>query len=130
MWRLNNMLVNNQQITEEIKEEIKNTQRQMKHQHNDPKHLGHSKSSSNREVYTNKIIPQETIKITNKQPNLITKETRERRTNEVKSQQKEENNKDHRRNKTEPIEKINETNMFFFKKDKIDKLLATFTKKK
>ena len=29
----------------------------MKHKHNDPKHLGHSKSSSNWEVYTNKILP-------------------------------------------------------------------------
>ena len=28
-WRLNNTLLNNQEITEEIKEEIKNTQRQM-----------------------------------------------------------------------------------------------------
>ena len=28
-WRLNNMLLNNQEITEEIKEEIKNTYRQM-----------------------------------------------------------------------------------------------------
>ena len=28
MWRLNNMLLNNQWVTEEIKEEIKNTQRQ------------------------------------------------------------------------------------------------------
>ena len=44
----------------------------------------------------------------------ITKETRERRTNEVKSQEKEESNKDQRRNKTEPIEKINETNICFF----------------
>ena len=30
MWRLNNMLLNNQWITEEIKEEIKTTQRQNK----------------------------------------------------------------------------------------------------
>ena len=29
-WRLNNMLLNNQWVTEEIKEEIKNTCRQMK----------------------------------------------------------------------------------------------------
>ena len=29
LWRLNYVLLNNQQITEEIKEEMKNTQRQM-----------------------------------------------------------------------------------------------------
>ena len=93
------MLVNNQWITEEIKEEIKNTQRQMKHQHNDPKHLGHSKSSSNREVYTNKIIPQETIKITNKQPNLTPKAVLEKIIGKIQSLQEERNNKDESRNK-------------------------------
>ena len=32
--------------------------------HNDPKSMGCSKSSSNREVYSNSISPQETIKDT------------------------------------------------------------------
>ena len=34
-----------------------------KWKHNDPKPMGCSKSSSKREVYSNKILPQETIKI-------------------------------------------------------------------
>ena len=53
-------------------------------QHNDPKVLGHSKSSSKREVYSNTILPQETRKISNKQPNLIPKATRDRRTTKPK----------------------------------------------
>ena len=48
--------------------------------HDDPKPMGCSKSSSKREVYSNTILPQETRKISNKQPNLTPKETRERRT--------------------------------------------------
>ena len=56
----------------------------MKMQHNDPKVLGHSKSSSKREVYSNTILPQETRKISNKQPNLIPKATRDRRTTKPK----------------------------------------------
>ena len=36
--------------------------------------MGHSKSCSKREVYSNTISPQETRKISNKQPNLTPKE--------------------------------------------------------
>ena len=43
-----------------------------------------SKSSSKREVYINIGLPQETRKISNKQPNLIFKGTRKRRTNKLK----------------------------------------------
>ena len=39
-----------------------------------------SKSSSNREVYSNTILPQETRNISKKQPNLTPKAIRERRT--------------------------------------------------
>ena len=47
IWRLNNTLLNNQQITEEIKKEIKNFHRnKWKWKHNNPKPVGHSKSSS------------------------------------------------------------------------------------
>ena len=46
--------------------------------------MGHSKSSSKREVYSNSISPQETRKISNKQSNLIPKATRERRTKKPK----------------------------------------------
>ena len=37
-----------------------------------------NKNSSKREVYSNPILPQETRKISKKQPNLTTKATRER----------------------------------------------------
>ena len=53
--------------------------------HDDPKPMGCSKSSSNREVYSNTSLPQETRKISNKQSNLTPKGTRERRTNKIQS---------------------------------------------
>ena len=39
-WRLNNTLVNNQEVTEEIKEEIKNTYKQMAMKTRPPKTFG------------------------------------------------------------------------------------------
>ena len=45
-----------------------------------PKKMGCSKSSSKREVYSNKILPEKTRNISNKQPNLTPKAIRERRT--------------------------------------------------
>ena len=80
------MLLNNQEITEDIKEEIKkyletndneNTMTQ--------KPMGCSKRSSKSEVYSNTILPQETRKISNKQSNLTSKATRERRTSKTQS---------------------------------------------
>ena len=48
--------------------------------------MGSSKSSSKREVYSNSISPQETRKISNKEPNPTPKTTRERRTKKTQSQ--------------------------------------------
>ena len=45
-----------------------------------PKTEGCSQNSSNREVYSNTILPQESRNISNKQPNLTPKAIRERRT--------------------------------------------------
>ena len=45
--------------------------------------MGHGKCRSKREVYSNTILPQETRKIPNKQPNLTPKATTERRTNKT-----------------------------------------------
>ena len=42
----------------------------MQRKHDNPKPMGCNKSSSKGEVYNNTILPQETRKITNKQPNL------------------------------------------------------------
>ena len=41
--------------------------------HNDPKLMEQSKSSSQREMHSNTILSQETIKISNKQPNCTPK---------------------------------------------------------
>ena len=41
--------------------------------HDNSKPMGCSKSSSKREVYSNTILPQETRKISNRQPNFIPK---------------------------------------------------------
>ena len=55
--------------------------------------MGCSKSSSKREVYSNKFLPQETRNISNKQPNLTPKAIRKRRTKNPQSSQKERNHK-------------------------------------
>ena len=55
------MFLNNQQVTEEIKREIKKFSRkkwQWKHENSKP--MGCSKSSSQREVCSNTILPRET----------------------------------------------------------------------
>ena len=52
---------------------------------NDPKSVGHSRSISKREVYSDTSLPQETRKISNKQPNLTPKRTRKRRINKTQS---------------------------------------------
>ena len=60
------MILNNQEIAEEIKEEIKRIPRnKWQWKHDGPKHMGCSKSSSKGEVYSNTILPQETRKISN-----------------------------------------------------------------
>ena len=85
-WRLNNVSLNKQEITEEIKEEIKKIPRdKLQRRQNDPKPMGCSKSSSKRKVFSNTSLPQETRKISHKQSNLTPKETRERRTNKTQS---------------------------------------------
>ena len=80
-WRLNNTFLNNQQVTEEIKREIKKISRnkwQWKHTNSKP--MGCSKSSSKREVYSNTILPQERRKTLKWQPNFTPKTTAKRTT--------------------------------------------------
>ena len=80
-WRLNNTLVNNQEITEEIKEEIrKHLETKWQWKHDDPKPKACRKSSSKREVYSNTSLPQETRKISNKQSNVTPRERRSNKT--------------------------------------------------
>ena len=59
-----------------------------------PKTYGISKSTSKREIYSNTILPQETRKISNNQPNLTPKAIREGRTKNPQSRQKERNHKE------------------------------------
>ena len=58
-----------------------------------------SKRSSNREVYSDTIIPQEARKASNRQPNSTSKVARKRRTKTPQSQQKEGDHKNQSRNK-------------------------------
>ena len=60
------MLLNNQWITEEIKVEIKKIPGDnWKWKHNDPKSMGHSKSSSKKEVNSDTSLPKETRRVSN-----------------------------------------------------------------
>ena len=76
-WRLNNTLLNNQEITEEIKRYVETND----NKNTTTKHMGCSKSSSKRAVYSNTILPQETRNFSNKQSNHTPQAFRERRTN-------------------------------------------------
>ena len=56
------------------------------------------RNSPKREVYSNTILPQETRKTLNRQPNFTPKKTGKRRTKITQNQQKEKNHKDPNRN--------------------------------
>ena len=73
--------MNTQQVTEEIKREIKKISRnkwQWKHDNSKP--MGCSKTSSKMEVFSNTILPQETRKTSNRLPNFTPKTIGKRRT--------------------------------------------------
>ena len=96
--------------------------------------MGCSKSSSKGEVYSNTILPQETRKTSDIQPNFTPKTTGKRRTKKAQNQ-KERNNKDraetNEKEMKETIVNINKTKSWFFEKiNKIDKPLARSIKKK
>ena len=123
------MLLNNQWITEGIKEEIK---KYLEANDNPPKPMGCSKSSSKRKINSNASLPQETRKSSNKRPNSTSKAVREVQT---RSQQKEkkiikiraEINEIEMKN---TIEKTNERKSWFFEKiNKINKPLDLPRKK-
>ena len=78
------MLLNNQWITKEIK---KNPRDKWKQKHYDPESTVLSKSIFKREVYSNTSLPQETRKISTKQPNFTPKGTRKRTTTKKKQHQ-------------------------------------------
>ena len=72
-WRLNNTLLNNQEITEEIKEEIKKYLITNDNENTMTQNLWDAAKAVLREVYSNTILPQETRNISDKQPNLTPK---------------------------------------------------------
>ena len=53
--------------------------------YNNPKPMGHSKSSSEREICSNTVLTQERRKSSNKLPNLTPKTSREGRTNKAQT---------------------------------------------
>ena len=87
--------------------------------------MGCSKSSVEREVYSNTSLPQETGNISNKQPNLAPKAIRERRTKNPKVSRRKEiitiRSEINEKEMKETIAKINETKSWFF--EKITKLI-------
>ena len=58
IWRLNNIPLNYQWITEQSKEEIKNYQEKIKVKAGGSKSMEHSKSSAKREVGSHTILPK------------------------------------------------------------------------
>ena len=98
--------------------------------------MGCSKSTSNREVYRNTILPQETRKTSNRPPNFTPKTTGKRRTKkptkisrrkEIIKIQGEINEKEMKKT----IVKSNKTKSWFFEEiNKIDKPLARLIMRK
>ena len=69
-WRLNNILLNNEWINNEIKEEIKKFLEKNENKlTTTSQHTGHSKGSSEREVHSNTGLPKKDRNTSNKQPN-------------------------------------------------------------
>ena len=134
-WRLNNTLLNNQEITEEIKEEIKKYLETNDNENTSIQNMfGCSNSSSKREVYSSTSLPQETRKITNNiSLHLKEVEKEEQKTPKV-SRRKEIIKIRAEINQIETkktIAKINKTKSWFFEKiNKIDKPLARLIKEK
>ena len=75
MWRLNKMLLNNHWVNEEIKGEIKKFLETKENENMTCQNLRIQQSSSKREAYSNSGLPQQTIKIPNKQSKRASKGT-------------------------------------------------------
>ena len=73
-WRLNNAFLNNQQVTEEIKREIKKFLETNDNENMTTQNLWDAAKAVLREVYSNTILPQETRKTSNRQPNFMPKQ--------------------------------------------------------
>ena len=91
MGRLNNMQLKTQWINNEIKEEIRKYL-EMSNNENTTLQKSVRQSSSKREVHNDIGLPQQTGKISNKQPNLPPKTFRGKK-NKIQSHQDEGSNK-------------------------------------
>ena len=81
---LKSTVLNNQDITKEIKEEMKKYLETNDNENTTTqKPMGCRKSSSKREVYRNTILPQEPRKISNKPPKLTPTAITERRRKQI-----------------------------------------------
>ena len=103
-----------------------------KEEHDDPKPMGWSKSSSKREVYSNKILPQETRNISNKHLTLHLKQLEKEEQKDPKVSRRKEiiniRSEINEEEMKETVAKINKTKSWFFeKKNKIDKPLISQT---
>ena len=122
MWSLNNMLLNNQCVTEEVKQEIKKYSMTSENGNTTIQNLWDTANSSKRVVYCNIDLPQEIGKISNKQHNLLHKGTRKRIKSRVTRRKKiikiriKISGIETKKKKT--IEKINEIKSSFFEKTK------------
>ena len=98
-WRINNTLLNNQEITEKIKEEIKKYLEINDKENTMIQNLWDAAKAVLRGKFIAMQPYLDTRKISNQQPKLTPKGTRERRTNKTQSYQKERNHKDQIRNR-------------------------------
>ena len=94
-----NMLLKNEWIHQEIKEEIKKTWKQMKIKQVSPNTLECSNGTPKRKLHCNSDLSQEARKVLYTQPNLTTKGARKGAANKGQSQQKKGNIKDESINK-------------------------------
>ena len=116
------MLHKTQCINKEIKEEIKKYFETTEIRNTTFQNLWHTTKAVLRGEF---IVIQVYLKkqeISNKQPNFPSKGIRKRRIKKAQCQQKKGNNKDQSRNKleTKTDKKINETEVFFENRNKID----------
>ena len=131
-WRLNSALLNNQEITEEIKEEIK---KYVETNDNENTMTQNIWGAAKVVLRGNSISPQETRKISNKQSNLYLKQLEKEEQRKPKVSRRKEIIKIRAEiNEIEmkkTIAKINKTKSWLFEKiNKIDKPSADSSRKK
>ena len=125
------MLLNNQWITEEIKEEIKkHPQTKWQWKRNNPKPMVHSKSSSKSEVHRNTILPREMRKISNNLSLHLKQWEKDKQNPKLAKGKKPWRAEINETGTKNTLAKINETKSWFFEKIKLIRLLARLIKKK